>query len=100
MNEEVQPNGTEAVEDTEQHDPVGTVASGTPVAAPADTITIPIKEAKQLYELYKNIEAADGIYHACQSRSFRDHMSKVYRATNVAKAYDKLKSLLEAVGGV
>ena len=59
------------------------------------TVAITISDARQLYELYQNLEAADAHYQTCQSRGFRDHMQKVYRAANVQSAFAELKSQLD-----
>lgn len=65
-----------------------------------DTIGVSVKDALQLYELYKTIEAADAHFESCQSRSFRDFMQRTYKATNVEKAYATLKASLQALNAL
>ncbi len=55
-------------------------------------VSIPVHQAEQLLELYRNIEAADAHFQRCQSDSFRQHVKSVYRAPNVAAAYEQLKA--------
>lgn len=60
-------------------------------------VSIPIQQAKQLIELYRNIEAADAHFKSCQSELFRNHMRAVYQAPLVAGAFEALqKTLSEA----
>lgn len=60
-------------------------------------VSIPIKYAEQLLELYRNIEAADAHFQRCQSDLFRNHMKGVYQAPLVADAFAALeKAVSEA----
>ena len=55
------------------------------------TVSIPIEDAEQLYELFKGVEAADSHFHTCQSVNFRDHVKGVYKAPKVSAAFANLK---------
>lgn len=63
--------------------------------AQIDTITIDLKTAERIYDLYRNCEAADTAYKSCQSTQFRAHLQGVYKAPNVEKAFNELQSLIE-----
>lgn len=58
-------------------------------------ITIDIKTAEKLVELYKNCEAADAAFKSCQSVQFRTHIQGVYTAPNVAAAFEALQQKID-----
>ena len=43
-------------------------------ASSVKMVAVPLKEAEQLLELYRNVEAADAHFQRCQSDSFRQHI--------------------------
>lgn len=53
-------------------------------------VELSIGTAKRIYELYNNIEAADAHFQTCQSVNFRQHMQSVYKARNIANAFEEL----------
>lgn len=60
-------------------------------------VTIPLQQARQMLELYRNIEAADAHFMRCQSDLFRSHTKGVYQAPLVAGAFAFLeKAVSEA----
>lgn len=59
------------------------------------TVTIDLKTAERIYDLYRNCEAADTAYKSCQSTQFRNHIQGVYKAPNVEKAFAELQRLIE-----
>ena len=59
-----------------------------------ETVTIDTATAERLYSLFENIEAADAAFKSCQSVQFRAHVSSVYKAHNVASAFEKLQSAI------
>ncbi len=76
-----------------------TAASAVEMPVPV-TVSIPIEDAEQLYELFKNVELADIHFHTCQSVNFRDHVKAVYKAPKVSTAFAGLKQKIEQVKGV
>lgn len=54
-------------------------------------ITLSVQDAKRLYQLYENCEAADAIFKSCQSTQFRNHVKSAYTAANVAGAFQALR---------
>ena len=64
-----------------------------------EEITISIQTAEQLLSLFENIVAADAHFKSCQSVMFRQHMQRVYTATNVGAAFCTLKSAVESSKG-
>lgn len=69
------------------------------VAPQEPQITIPLSKAKQLYELYRNVEFADAHYRTCQSDNFRIHLQGVYKAGKISKAFDALAAAIDAEEG-
>ena len=64
-----------------------------------DTITVSISDAERIYELFMHIESADAHYHTCQSANFRQHVQSVYKAPNIGKAFDALKTAIDNAKG-
>lgn len=62
----------------------------------AKTITIDVKTAERLLELYRNCEAADSAFKTCQSVQFRNHIQSVYKAQNIESAFETLNQKLVA----
>lgn len=58
-------------------------------------ISIDVKTAEQLYDLFHNVEAADAHYQRCQSDQFRVHIKAVYQNAGVSKAFETLRSLID-----
>ena len=58
-------------------------------------ITISREVAKQLYDLYNNVSAADAHYKRCQSDNFRVHIKAVYQSMAIESAYAELKAALD-----
>lgn len=71
-----------------------TAASAVETSMPV-TVSIPIADAEQLYELFKGVEAADSHFHTCQSVNFLDHVKAVYKAQKVSAAFARLKQKIE-----
>lgn len=59
-------------------------------------ITITRAEAEQLYELYKNVAAADNHYKRCQSDHFRLHVQGAYTNGKIKGAFESLRARLDA----
>lgn len=59
-------------------------------------ITIDIKTAEKIAELYTNCEAADAAFQSCQSVQFRNHIQSVYKAPNVVAAFTELQQKIDA----
>lgn len=76
-----------------------TAVSAVETPAPV-TVPIPIEDAEQIYELFKNVELADIHFHTCQSVNFRDHVKSVYKAPKVSAAFAGLKQEIEQAKGV
>lgn len=57
-------------------------------------IVLDLDDAKRLYELYHNVEAADAHFQTCQSTNFRQHIQSVYKAANIRAAFEKLETLI------
>lgn len=57
-------------------------------------IVLDLNDAKRLYELYQNVEAADAHFQRCQSDSFRQHVQSVYKAANIRAAFERLETLI------
>lgn len=64
-----------------------------------EEITISVQTAEQLLSLFENIASADAHFKTCQSVPFRQHMQRVYTATNVSTAFCALKAAVEAAKG-
>ena len=64
-------------------------------ASSVKMVAVPLKEAEQLLELYRNVEAADAHFQRCQSDSFRQHIKGVYRAPLVVGAFDSLRASID-----
>lgn len=60
------------------------------------TVTIDVKTAEWLYDLYNNLEAADTAYKRCQSDQFRMHLKAVKDNQNIQAAYSELKDKIDA----
>lgn len=58
-------------------------------------VTLDLKTAQQLYDLFHNVEAADLHYKRCQSDQFRVHVKSVYQNEGVQHAFESLRSLLD-----
>lgn len=77
--------------------PVETEAARAEPVETVPVVTIPLQQARQMLELYRNIEAADAHFMRCQSDLFRSHMKGVYQAPLVAGAFAFLeKAVSEA----
>ncbi len=72
-----------------------TAAEAVRTAPAAGGILLSVAEAERVYELYRNIEAADAMFKTCQSVSFRQHMQSVYKSANVSAAFDALKARID-----
>jgi len=68
-------------------------------ASVANSISVPIQDAEQLYELFKNVELADFHFHTCQAVNFRQHVQSVYKAENVRAAFERLNDAITAAKG-
>ena len=88
-------NGTTTDEAPAATDAIATVQAE-PVALPDPQVTIPLAQAKQLYELYRNVEFADAHFRACQSQNFRIHVQGVYMAGKIEKAFAALAAAISA----
>lgn len=64
-----------------------------------EDIKISVQTAEQLLSLFENIAAADAHFKTCQSVPFRQHIQRVYTATNVSNAFYALKTAVEKAKG-
>ena len=62
-------------------------------------ISVSVEDAEQIYSLFQNVELADVHFHTCQAVNFRQHVQSVYKAKNVAKAFENLKAAIVALKG-
>ena len=70
------------------------MAGKTTTAAPK-TVTIPLDDAKRMYDAYESITFADDHFKACQSLIFRNHVHDTFNAKNVKDTYDRLKTAID-----
>lgn len=59
-------------------------------------VTIDVKTAERLYDLFHNVEAADVHYQRCQSDQFRVHVKSVYQNQGVQDAFAALRTSIDA----
>lgn len=58
-------------------------------------VTIDLKTAERLYDLFHNVEAADAHYKRCQSDQFRVHVQSVYQNAGVHDAFEALSGRIK-----
>jgi len=64
-----------------------------------DTVIISVNDAEKIYDLFFNVESADAHFHTCQSVNFRQHVQSVYKAPNISKAFEALKTAIDKAKG-
>ena len=64
-----------------------------------DAVIISVNDAEKIYDLFFNVESADAHFHTCQSVNFRQHVQSVYKAPNISKAFEALKTVINKAKG-
>lgn len=64
-----------------------------------DAVIISVNDAEKIYDLFFNVESADAHFHTCQSVNFRQHVQSVYKAPNISKAFEALKTAINKAKG-
>jgi len=62
-------------------------------------VIISVNDAEKIYDLFFNVESADAHFHTCQSVNFRQHVQSVYKAQNISKAFEALKTAINKAKG-
>ena len=64
-----------------------------------DAVIISVNDTEKIYDLFFNVESADAHFHTCQSVNFRQHVQSVYKAPNISKAFEALKTAINKAKG-